>query len=146
MNTTENKNINLENLSRFKNKLVVTLTQAEYDLLSDKEKNSDTIYFISDENAAITDSDKDYIDNKSAETLQSSKNYSDEKISTLIDNAPEELNTLKKIATVIQTNNSAIDTLNTDVENKVDKSDLVAITNDEIDLLITQAEEAIQIE
>lgn len=55
MNENKNKNINLDNLSQFKNRLIVTLTQAEYNLLSDEEKNSDTLYFISDGNAMITE-------------------------------------------------------------------------------------------
>lgn len=51
---SKTKAISLENLSDFKDDLDkiipkrVTLTQAEYDKLSDEEKNSDTVYFISD--------------------------------------------------------------------------------------------------
>lgn len=51
----KNKNINLGNLKDFKKNIDIVipkrkaLTQSEYDALSNEEKNSDTIYFITNE-------------------------------------------------------------------------------------------------
>lgn len=47
--------------------------------------------------------------------------YVDEKIAELVDSAPDELNTLKELATAIQENDSVIDTLNSSITNKQDK-------------------------
>lgn len=141
------KNINYKNLEKFKENLdnIIpkrkTLSQAEYDLLTYEEKHNGTVYFISDGIANISEADKDYIDSQDNQILESVKTYTDTVIVDLIDSAPEELNTLNKLAIAVQTNNTAIDTLNTAVEDKLNKSDIVAITTDEIDALIAQAEE-----
>lgn len=83
------KNINYENLKRFKKNVDniipkrVTLTQAEYDLLTYEEKHNGTVYFISDGVTDILESDKDYIDSQDEATLNAAKKYTDD---TLYDN------------------------------------------------------------
>ena len=52
------------------------------------------------------------------------KSYVDTKISTLIDSAPETLNTLNELATAIQENDTVIDTLNTAIGNKANQTSL----------------------
>lgn len=49
------------------------------------------------------------------------KDYIDEKISNLVNSAPETLDTLGEIASALQENDSLITTLNTAITNKVDK-------------------------
>lgn len=138
--------IDIEGLGIFNQQLKKEITQAEYDLLSYEEKHNGTVYFISDGIANITEEDKDYIDNQDNQIFENGKTYTDTAVTDLIDGAPEELNTLNKLASAVQTNDTAISTLNTAVEDKIDKSDLVAITDDEIDELIASAKEAAQIE
>lgn len=50
------------------------------------------------------------------------KEYVDEEIKNIVDNAPESLNTLNKLATVTNTNKESIESLNSAIINKVDKS------------------------
>lgn len=75
------KNISLDNLEKFKENLDKDiskhkiLTQAEYDALTEAEKNNGTFYFIEDGNSAVTDSDKDYIDSQDQQTLNSAKAF-----------------------------------------------------------------------
>lgn len=75
------KNISLDNLEKFKENLDKdiskhkVLTQAEYDALTEAEKNNGTFYFIEDGNSAVTDSDKDYIDSQDQQTLNSAKAF-----------------------------------------------------------------------
>lgn len=75
------KNIDYDNLKKFKENLDKdipkhkTLTQAEYDALTEVEKNNGTIYFIEDGNSAVADSDKDYIDSQDQQTLNSAKAF-----------------------------------------------------------------------
>lgn len=75
------KNISLDNLEKFKKNLDKdtskhkVLTQAEYDTLTEAEKNNGTFYFIEDGNSAVTDSDKDYIDSQDQQTLNSAKTF-----------------------------------------------------------------------
>lgn len=80
------KNISLDNLEKFKENLDKdiskhkTLTQAEYDALTEVEKNNGTFYFIEDGNSAVTDSDKDYIDSQDQQTLNSAKAFTTDTI------------------------------------------------------------------
>lgn len=75
------KNIDYDNLKKFKENLDKdipkhkTLTQTEYDALTETEKNNGTIYFIEDGNSAVADSDKDYIDSQDQQTLNSAKAF-----------------------------------------------------------------------
>lgn len=80
------KNISLDNLEKFKENLDKdiskhkVLTQAEYDALTEVEKNNGTFYFIEDGNSAVTDSDKDYIDSQDQQTLNSAKAFTTDTI------------------------------------------------------------------
>lgn len=60
----------------------------------------------------------------------------DTKIADLVNSAPETLDTLGEIATALQENADVVDALNASIGNKVDKTDLVAITNAEIDTIL----------
>lgn len=145
------KNINYQNLTKFKENLdkiipkQITLTQAEYDLLSDEEKYNGTIYFISDGTVDISEADKDYIDNQDAQTLTtakeytddtaegtltSAKNYTNEKISDLINGAPETLDTLKEISDAMDDNKDVVDALEEAIGTRATTTDLTAHTND----------------
>lgn len=80
------KNISLDNLEKFKENLDKdiskhkVLTQAEYDALTEVEKNNGTFYFIEDGNSAVTDSDKDYIDSQDQQILNSAKAFTTDTI------------------------------------------------------------------
>ena len=65
------------------------------------------------------------------------KSYVDTKISTLIDSAPDTLNTLNELATAIQENDTVIDTLNTAIGNKANQTSLDA-TNTNVTNLQTE--------
>ena len=73
--------------------------------------------------------DLDFISKSSIETLisnsgKTTKDYTDTTISNLIDSAPDTLNTLNELAIAIQNNDSLIDTLNSAIGTKADKTDL----------------------
>lgn len=57
---------------------------------------------------------------------QKAKSYTDQKIAELVDSAPETLNTLKELASAIETSSDAIELLNTAIGEKADKSELRA--------------------
>lgn len=60
----------------------------------------------------------------------------DAKITDLVNSAPETLDTLGEVAKAIQDNETVVEALNASIGNKVDKTDLVAITNSEIDVIL----------
>lgn len=90
------KNINYGNLKKFKENLNdiipkrVTLTQAEYDLLTYEEKHNGTVYFISDGVANISETDKEYIDSQDQSTLDAAKKYTDDTLDYNYQKVPEE--------------------------------------------------------
>ena len=59
--------------------------------------------------------------------LTEAKTYTDTKLANLINSAPATLDTLGEIATAIQENDSVVDTLNSAIGNKANKSDLAAV-------------------
>lgn len=80
------KIITYKNLEKFKENLDKdiskhkVLTQAEYDALTEAEKNNGTFYFIEDGNSAVTDSDRDYIDSQDQQILNSAKAFTTDTI------------------------------------------------------------------
>lgn len=56
--------------------------------------------------------------------LSDAKSYTDTKISDLVNGAPETLDTLKEIADAIEENDTIVDTLNSAIVEKADKTDL----------------------
>lgn len=60
----------------------------------------------------------------------------DAKLASLVDSAPEDLNTLNELAVALNENDDVVEALNASIGNKVDKTDLVAITNAEIDAIL----------
>jgi hypothetical protein len=67
------------------------------------------------------------------------KNYVDEKITSLIDSAPETMNTLGALATALQENQEVVDVLNAAITNKADKTyvdELIANIPQESDVVI----------
>lgn len=64
------------------------------------------------------------VDNKDTSTLNSAKSYTDTKISTLINSAPETLDTLGELAVAFQENKSVVDTLNSAIGSKASQEAL----------------------
>lgn len=128
------KNINYQNLSKFKENLdnIIpkrkTLTQAEYDLLSYEEKHNGTVYFITDGVANITEEDKEYIDGQDTQTLTTAKEYTDTKISDLINGAPSTLDTLGEIAQAMSDNKDVVEALDEAIGTKATATDLITHT------------------
>ena len=58
---------------------------------------------------------------QAADALSTAKTYTDNKISALINGAPETLDTLDEIAAALKDNDDIIDVLNESIGNKVDK-------------------------
>ena len=77
----------------------------------------------SDVNKPVSTAQQEAIDNAVTE----SKDYTDTKVSDLMGSAPETLNTLEKVAQVINDNGDAIETLNNTIETKANQSDLEAL-------------------
>ncbi len=71
--------------------------------------------------------------------LTSAKSYTDTKIADLINSAPETMDTLGEIATIVTDNKSVIDTLNAAIGNKANKSDLTSHTGNG-DIHVTAAQ------
>lgn len=72
---------------------------------------------------------KDYatktdLSNSAVETLNSANSYTDEKVAGLIDSAPETLDTFKEIADAFAEDQAILDTLNSAIGNKADKTAL----------------------
>ena len=76
----------------------------------------------------------------SADTaLTSAKSYTDQKVSGLINGAPETADTLKELADLISENEDAVDLLNAAIGSKAEKTDLTAHTgNADIHVTATQ--------
>lgn len=74
--------IDIEGLDIFNKQLRRELTQIEYDALSDKEKNSNVIFFVTD-GVNISDEEKKYIDEQDQNILQEAKNYTNNKIANI---------------------------------------------------------------
>lgn len=64
------------------------------------------------------------VNSKDTSTLNSAKAYTDEKIASLINGAPETLDTLDELAEALNDNADIVDTLNNAIGNKADKSSL----------------------
>ena len=77
----------------------------------------------SDANKPVSVAQQEAITNSVTE----SKGYTDTKVSELIGNVSEDLNTLEKIAQVVEDNETAIEGLNTTVGTKANQSDLEAL-------------------
>lgn len=71
--------------------------------------------------------------------LSSAKSYTDTKIADLINSAPETMDTLGEIATIVTGNKSVIDTLNAAIGNKANKADLTSHTGNG-DIHVTAAQ------
>lgn len=65
-----------------------------------------------------------------ATALSNAKTYVDNKISNLINGAPETMDTLKEVAEAISANGDIVNGLNSAIGNKANASDLTAHTND----------------
>ena len=71
--------------------------------------------------------------------LTSAKSYTDQKVSGLINGAPETADTLKELADLISENEDAVDLLNAAIGSKAEKTDLTAHTgNADIHVTVTQ--------
>ena len=71
--------------------------------------------------------------------LTSAKSYTDQKVSGLINGAPETADTLKELADLISENEDAVDLLNAAIGSKAEKTDLTAHTgNADIHVTATQ--------
>ena len=71
---------------------------------------------------------KTEVQSKSEETLKSANDYTDTKVAELIDSAPETLDTFKEIADAFAEDQEVLDTLNSAIGLKADKSDIPDIS------------------
>lgn len=119
--------------------LTKELTQAEYDSLSYEEKMSGTIYYISDSDDSIPEggegvaglvvvdselstTSKNPVQNRViTDALSRQRMYTDQRISSLINGAPETLDTLKEVADALQEYGEVSEALESAIGNKVDK-------------------------
>lgn len=76
------------------------------------------------------------IDDKTEQAVNTAKNYTDTKVAELIDSAPETLDTFKEIADALKEDQDVLDTLNSAIGNKADKTAL-ATTNAKVGALET---------
>jgi hypothetical protein len=82
-----------------------------------------------------------YIEDRRLSTIadKADKNYVDEKITGLVDSAPETMNTIGALATALQENQEVVDILNAAITNKADKTyvdELIANIPIEADIFI----------
>lgn len=82
-----------------------------------------------------------YVEDKRLSEIsnKADKSYVDEKITNLIDSAPETMNTLGALATALQENQEVVDVLNAAITNKADKTyidELIANIPQESDVVI----------
>lgn len=76
------------------------------------------------------------IDDKTNQTVNTAKSYTDTKVAELIDSAPETLDTFKEIADAFKENDAVLDALNSAIGNKADKTAL-ATTDAKVSALET---------
>ena len=91
--------------------------------------NNDITFTESIEKPHVTQEVNALIGNITDNTLEDAKEYTDQKIADLIGGAPETLDTLKEIAQEINENQGAIDTINSAISDKANKTDLDNHTN-----------------
>ena len=72
--------------------------------------------------------DKHYLTEHQSLEGYAKETYVDTKVAALVSGAPETLDTLAEIATALQTNSGIVETLNSSITNKADKSELSGIT------------------
>lgn len=121
--------------------LTMEVTQTEYDALSTEEKMNGTIYFITDSSTVLPEASDtvaglvivdNVLSSVSEHPVQNrvittafneQKSYTDQRISDLINGAPETLDTLKEVADAIQENATVTDALNAAIGNKLSKDE-----------------------
>ena len=121
--------------------LTMEVTQTEYDALSTAEKMNGTIYFITDSSTVLPEASDtvaglvivdNVLSSVSEHPVQNrvittafneQKSYTDQRISDLINGAPETLDTLKEVADAIQENATVTDALNAAIGNKLSKDE-----------------------
>lgn len=88
------------------------------------DKNYATKEYVEEEIKKIEIPNTDNLEtkNESQNKLKEAKSYTDNEIKKVVDNAPESLNTLNKLASATNTNKESIKSLDSAVKNKVDKS------------------------
>lgn len=69
------------------------------------------------------------VESSVADAINTSKNYTDEKIAALVNGAPETLNTLDELAAALKDNAGIVDTLNAAIGNKANQSDFNALSS-----------------
>lgn len=132
INSLQNTKANQSDLDEHKNNNIIHITDEE------REKWN-TLPSKTDIGLGNVDNTSDI--NKPVSTLQQTainsakddaNDYTDEKINALVNNAPETLNTLKKIADAINEDKETISNLEEEIENKTDKTDFENHINDTI--------------
>ena len=86
--------------------------------------NSDVVFKNIIENPHVAEEVKDIALNSVTNALTNAKSYTDQKIASLIDGAPETLDTLKEISNELSNNKSAIEAINAVAAEKADKTEL----------------------
>lgn len=73
----------------------------------------------------------------SAKALTDAKSYADKKVATLVNGAPETMDTLKEVSDALDANKDVVDALNAAIGNKANQSDLTAHTGN-VDIHVTK--------
>lgn len=124
------------------------ISKQDYAALSEAEKKNGTIYYVTDDDYALSidsslsSTSKNPIQNKVvtdkfteielsiSNSKSEAKTYTDTKISALINGAPETLDTLKELADAIESSKSVEEALNKAIGTKASETDLSSHTSD----------------
>lgn len=100
-------------------KITITVSSYTYNLLRDSD-----FELATEKNISIALLDTNYIEDKrlSAINDKADKTYVDERVTALVDSAPETLDTLGELATALQENKEVVDVLNEAIVVKADKT------------------------
>ena len=99
--------------------ITISVSPYTYNLLSPSD-----FELAASKNITIELITTNYIEDRRLSTIadKADKNYVDEKITSLVDSAPETMNTLGELATALQENQEVVDILNAVITNKADKT------------------------
>ena len=101
------------------NAITISVSPYTYNLLSLSD-----FELAASKNITIELITTNYIEDRRLSTIadKADKNYVDEKITSLVDSAPDTMNTLGELATALQENQEVVDILNAVITNKADKT------------------------
>ncbi|NDO19440.1 hypothetical protein FMM68_07190 [Lachnospiraceae bacterium MD329] len=88
---------------------------------------------------ATNTTDIDILENKLVDIEQDAKSYTDTKVASLVNGAPETLDTLKEVADAIKVNENVVAALNSAIGDKANKSDVENLLNNKADKIDVNA-------